>query len=143
MVPIKMSIQFLVTGATSGLGGAVLATLYTSVSDKSVIAAASSRADAAQKLQRDYPGIQFRRVDYDDPEELNEAFAGVERLFFVSSPTFDSDLRERQHENVVFAAKKAGVGHVYYSSLAFGGYGAGSKIGVQRAHITTEKLLKQ
>lgn len=137
--------KFLVTGATSGLGGAVLATLYASVSDPSLIAAASSRAgdELKNKLQHDSPGIQFRRVDYDDPAVLDEAFSGVERLFFVSSPSFDSDRRERQHQNVVAAAKKCGVGHVYYSSLAFGGYGASSRIGLQRAHITTEKLLGQ
>ncbi|KAL1956134.1 hypothetical protein VTO42DRAFT_7569 [Malbranchea cinnamomea] len=136
-------LKFLVTGASGGLGGSVLDTLYKNVSDPSTIAAASSRPEASAKLQQAYPGIQFRVVDYDDATSLVHAFQGVERLFFVSSPEPNSDKREVQHENVVRAAKEAGVGRVYYSSLAFGGYERHSVVSVQRAHIFTEKLLEE
>lgn len=106
-------VKFLVTGATSGLGGSILDTLYKTVSDPSSIAAASSRASAAEKLQSQYPGIQFRKVDYDDVDgTLVNALTGVERFFFVSSPEFDTAKRERQHSNVINSAKAAGVGHV-------------------------------
>ncbi|KAK2867902.1 hypothetical protein FQN49_003357 [Arthroderma sp. PD_2] len=136
-------IKYLVTGASSGLGGSVLATLYKNVSDPSQVAAASSRAETGLKLQQAYPGIQFRKLDYNDPSSLVEALQGVERLFFVSSPEVNTEIRNKQHERVVAAAVEAGVGHVYYSSLAFGGYGSDSTASVQQAHFVTEKLLEK
>ncbi|EEP81207.1 predicted protein [Uncinocarpus reesii 1704] len=139
------AIKFLITGATSGLGGSVLATLYEHVSagSKACIAAASSRADAADSLQNDYPGIQFRHLDFGNREQMVKSLHGVERLFFVSSPEIESVKREKQHANVVKAAREAGVHYVYYASLAFGGYGSHSNVGVQQAHLVTERLLQQ
>ncbi|OJD13967.1 hypothetical protein AJ78_05654 [Emergomyces pasteurianus Ep9510] len=139
MAPAK----FLITGSTSGLGASVLATLYKSVDDPAEIIATSSRVGAASKLQQDYPGTQFRVVDYDNEPALEKAFEGIERLFFVSTPVVDVNRRAKQHSNVIEAAKKAGVGHVYYSSLAFGGYGSHSKAVVQTAHLITEEQLKK
>ncbi|KAI1911277.1 hypothetical protein LOZ61_003941 [Ophidiomyces ophidiicola] len=136
-------VPFLVSGASSGLGGAVLATLFKHVPDPAHLAAASSRPEAAEGLQREYPGTQFRVLDYNDAEQMVPALTGVEKFFFVSSPEIDTLKRERQHENAVAAAKRAGVGHVYYASLAFGGYGSDSKVGVQQAHLTTERLLAE
>ncbi|QSS54766.1 NmrA-like family protein [Histoplasma capsulatum var. duboisii H88] len=137
------SAKFLITGSTSGLGASVLATLYKSVGDPAEIIATSSRAEAAAKLQQDYPGTQFRVVDYDNEPALEKAFEGVDRLFFVSTPVVDTNRRAKQHSNVIEAAKKAGVGHVYYSSLSFGGYGSHSKAVVQTAHLITEEQLKK
>ncbi|PGH34373.1 hypothetical protein GX50_02856 [[Emmonsia] crescens] len=139
MAPAK----FLITGSTSGLGASVLATLYKSVDNPAEIIATSSRAGAAAKLQQEYPGTQFQVVDYDDEPALEKAFDGVQRLFFVSTPVIDVNRRAKQHSNVIEAAKKAGVGHVYYSSLAFGGYGSHSKAVVQTAHLITEEQLKK
>ncbi|EFR03545.1 hypothetical protein MGYG_06541 [Nannizzia gypsea CBS 118893] len=134
--------KYLVTGASSGLGGSVLATLYQNIPDPSQIAAASSRFETGEKLQQAYPGIQFRHLDYNDSKSLVEALQGVERFFFVSSPDVNTEKRNKQHEQVVKASIEAKVGHVYYSSLAFGGYGLESKASVQQAHLVTEKLLE-
>lgn len=46
--------------------------------------------------------------------------------------------REAHHRAAIDAAVKAGVKHIYYTSLAFGNP---SKAGVMRAHIRTEKYL--
>lgn len=113
-------VKYLVTGASSGLGGSVLATLYRNVSDPSQIAAASSRLETGQKLQQDYPGIQFRRLDYNDPKSLVESLAGVERFFFVSSPEVNTEKRNKQHERVVKACVEAKVGHVCYLQSSLG-----------------------
>ncbi|PGG97121.1 hypothetical protein AJ80_09741 [Polytolypa hystricis UAMH7299] len=143
------TVKFLVTGSTSGLGASVLDTLYKKSLSPSApfspsdIAASSSRPEAAAKLQESYPGTQFRVVDYNDRETLTRAFAGVEKLLFVSSPEIDVPKRQIQHANVVDEAVKAAVGHVYYTSLAFGGYGSDSKSVVQLAHLTTEELLQK
>lgn len=48
--------------------------------------------------------------------------------------------REAHHRAAIDAAVKAGVKHIYYTSLAFGNP---SKAGVMRAHIRTEKYLKE
>lgn len=110
-------VKYLVTGASSGLGGSVLATLYKNISDPSQIAAASSRLETGQRLQQDYPGIQFRRLDYNDPKSLVESLAGVERFFFVSSPEVNTEKRNKQHERVVKASVEAKVGHVCHLQL--------------------------
>ena len=52
-------------------------------------------------------------------------------------------MRERQRRNVIEAARATDVGHIYYSSLAFGGEGNGSKIGIRQAHIATEKMVDE
>jgi uncharacterized protein YbjT (DUF2867 family) len=48
--------------------------------------------------------------------------------------------REAHHRAAIDAAVKAGVKHIYYTSLAFGNP---SKAGVMRAHIRTEKYLNE
>jgi uncharacterized protein YbjT (DUF2867 family) len=48
--------------------------------------------------------------------------------------------REKHHRAAIDAALKAGVKHIYYTSL---GFGNPSKAGVMRAHIRTEKYLKE
>lgn len=59
----------------------------------------------------------------------------------MSSSQRDNDIRNREHLNVIEAAKKNNVGRIWYVSLAFGGWTDSSKIGFQRAHYQTEKLL--
>ncbi|HWG15211.1 MAG TPA: NAD(P)H-binding protein, partial [Streptosporangiaceae bacterium] len=59
-------------------------------------------------------GVRVRRGDYDDPASLRAAFAGVDRLLFVSGNAVGQ--RIPQHQAVVDAAKEAGVGLVVYTS---------------------------
>lgn len=58
----------------------------------------------------------MRRADYDDPASLERAFAGADRLLFVSASDTTPGVRSRQHAAVVDAAAKAAVGHVVYTS---------------------------
>ncbi|MGB3798499.1 MAG: NAD(P)H-binding protein, partial [Lewinella sp.] len=58
--------------------------------------------------------LEVRIGDYGKPAELERAFAGIEVLYFVSSS--DVENRLTQHKQVVEAAKKAGVGHILYTS---------------------------
>ncbi|KAL9609554.1 MAG: hypothetical protein Q9167_005686 [Letrouitia subvulpina] len=88
-------------------------------------------------------GVEIRLAQYDDLSSLRLTFEGIEKLFFVSSNTFDSEKRTKQHENVVQAAKETKVQHIFYSSLAFGGLGSNSKVDVQKAHLATEDLLEK
>ena len=77
---------------------------------KSDYAASSSRPEVAEQFESS--GIQFRHANYEDRVSLEKAFAGVEKLLFVSANTYDNEARNQQHRNVIEAAKSVRVGHV-------------------------------
>jgi NAD(P)H dehydrogenase (quinone) len=123
----------LVTGATGHFGKAALEFLAT----RGVAASALVRAGAKAG------GLKNARVgDYDDYASLVNAFKGVDKLLFVSSS--DVAARVPQHENVVKAAKEAGVKHVVYTSFLSRNETASSPIAmISEAHLKTEKWLKE
>ena len=104
-----MTLKYLITGATGGLGGGILQQI-SKHAPKSDYAASSSRLEAANQFESS--GIQFRHADYKDRASLEKAFVGVKKLLFVSANTYDTEARNQQHRNVIEAAKLAGVGHV-------------------------------
>ena len=77
---------------------------------KSDYAASSSRPEVAEHFESS--GIQFRHANYEDRASLEKAFAGVEKLLFVSANTYDTEARNQQHRNVIEVAKSVCVGHV-------------------------------
>lgn len=104
-----MTLKYLITGATGGLGEQVLA-YFVANRPSSEFAAASSRE--SNRKQFEDRGIAFRHADYDDQASLEAAFQGVENLLFVSTNVFDNERRQKQHENFITAAKKVDVKHV-------------------------------
>lgn len=60
-------------------------------------------------------GVQLKQGDYDHPDELASAFASTDVLMFTSNTDFTK--RKQQHENVVDAAKSAGVRRIVYTSF--------------------------
>ncbi|RAH76731.1 NAD(P)-binding protein [Aspergillus japonicus CBS 114.51] len=132
-------VQYLLTGVTGGLGAHVLEYFLAHVDPSTYAVASSNPAKAAEFTAQ---GLAFRTVNYDDPRTLATAFEEVENLFFVSSNTFDNERRRRQHQDVVDAAKRAGVKHIWYTSLAFGGHTSTSQVAVQQAHYMTEEMLR-
>ncbi|KJX99515.1 nmrA-like family protein [Zymoseptoria brevis] len=139
-MPIQQKPPILLTGTTGGLGAKVLSFLLIkhSLPPSSIIATSRSESN---RQRYESQGLQFRAADFKDISALKSAFQNVENVLFVSSPERDTALRNAEHANVVEAAKAAGVGKVWYVSLAFGGYGDESKVGFQQAHYETEKLL--
>ncbi|GAD93698.1 NmrA-like family protein [Paecilomyces variotii No. 5] len=135
-----MTLKYLITGATGGLGAEVLNHFISNVPTSQFAVASSTESNRKQFEDR---GIAFRVLNYDDKESLSRSLTGVENLLFVSSNTFDNERRAKQHQNVVEAAKRAGVGHVWYTSLAFGGLKSNSKASIQLAHLATEQLLEK
>jgi len=135
-----MSNSILLTGVTGGLGAKILDDLLNEhhLNPSSIIA--TSRKPPNRARYEDL-GLQFRVADYNEPSTLESAFQNVQHLLFMSSSERDTPTRNREHTNVVEAAKKAGVGKVWYVSLAFGGFGDGSSIGFQQAHYETENML--
>ena len=62
-------------------------------------------------------GIEIKIADYKDPESLEKAFQGIDRIYMVSSVGEPIYPREKQHLNVVEAAKKCGIKLVVYTSF--------------------------
>jgi NAD(P)H dehydrogenase (quinone) len=102
-----------VTGATGGLGRAAIESLLKrGVPAGEIVAVGRSVEKIADLADR---GVVVKRASYDEPAELREAFAGADKLLFVSAS--DPGQRLAQHTNVVEAAKAAGVGKVVYTSF--------------------------
>lgn len=103
----------LVTGASGNLGARAVETLLER-GGAHVIAASRS----PEKLERFAArGAELRRVDFDDPSKLKNAFKGVDRLLIVSTDDLETPgKRVRQHRAAIAAAEKAGVKHIVYTS---------------------------
>ena len=61
------------------------------------------------------PGAEARLADFNDPETLRAAFAGVTRLLIISTDTVGT--RSAQHVAAIDAAREVGVEHVIYTSM--------------------------
>lgn len=98
-----------VNGASGILGQTVLAELKARGADDIV---AISRTPHAVE------GVEARRGDYDQPETLASAYAGLDRLVLIPSPDFTPGKRTRQVLDAIDAAVKAGVKHIVLLSAA-------------------------
>ena len=115
----------LVTGANGQLGRLVVEELLKTVPPERVVATVRKDKDVADLTPL---GVQVRLADYEKPDTLDAAFAGVDRLLLVSSNAVGGRLP--QHENVIEAAKRAGVKLLAYTSML-------------RADTATEKLAEE
>lgn len=136
-----MSHNYLVLGASGGLGSGVVSHLLSNSPPGTTVTAASTRKVASTDFAKH--GIPFVHTDYNDATQLTEAFKGIQKLLFVSANTFDNDERIRWHRNIINAAKIAKVEHVYYTSLAWGGHTSDSQMDIQIAHYGTEEMLAE
>lgn len=106
-----MTLKYLITGATGGLGGLVLEYFIANV-PLGDFAVSSSRIENRSLFER--RGVQFRHLDYEDSAILEVGLRNVQNLLFVSTNTnvIHIDRILRHHGNMVSAAAKAHVGHV-------------------------------
>ncbi|MFI5933574.1 NAD(P)H-binding protein [Actinoplanes sp. NPDC051494] len=127
--------MIVVTGATGQFGRLAVESLLRRGVPASEIAVAVRSPEKAAGLAA--LGVEVREADYDRPETLTAAFAGADKLLFVSANGPDP-VRVVQHRAVVDAARAAGVGLVAYTSLA----GADtSPLGLAGVHRDTEAAL--
>ena len=131
----------LVTGATGGLGGTAIDLLLEKAESATIKALVrDASAEKAEALAA--KGVELVVGSYDDVDSLKAAFAGVDKLYFVSSSEVDK--RNAQHTNVVNAAKEAGVGFVAYTSFERKNETESSPIYmIAESHLLTEKLLNE
>jgi NAD(P)H dehydrogenase (quinone) len=100
----------LVTGASGQFGRIVIAELLAR-------GATDVTAGSRDPVRLSVQGAKTAHVDFDDPASLDRAFAGADRLLIVSTDALAPGIRRRQHLAAVAAAKRAGVGHIVYTSM--------------------------
>jgi len=132
--------KILITGATGNLGSDTIDFLLTKTNSASIAALVRDK-DTNKVAALKEKGIEIRVGNYDDSASLVSAFSGIDQLYFISGNNLET--REKQHENVVNAAKEAGVKRVIYTSFMRKNETETSPIAfVAASHIKTENMLK-
>ena len=122
-----------ITGATGQLGQLVIEQLLNTVPASQLVAIVRNPARAEALSQQ---GVTVRQADYTDQAALTRALAGVDKLLLISSSEVGQ--RAPQHQNVINAAKTAGVKFIAYTSLL---HADTSPLGLHVEHVATEQAL--
>ncbi len=132
--------MILITGATGHFGNATINFLLEKGIKANQISALVRNEKSTGELKNKGIGILFG--NYDNYTSLAKAFVGVDKLLFISGN--DIQNRAAQHQNVINAAKEAGVKHIIYTSFQRRSESETSPLWiVAQSHIQTEKWLKE
>jgi NAD(P)H dehydrogenase (quinone) len=124
-----------VTGASGKLGRLVIDSLIERGTAPNDIVAAVR--DTTKGADLEALGVQVREADYNRPETLTSAFAGVDRLLLISGS--EVGRRVPQHVAVIEAAKAAGVRFLAYTS---GLRADTTPLGLAAEHKATEEAIR-
>lgn len=102
--------MILITGATGHLGTSVIQTLLKKTAASNIAALVRDEAKAIDIKEK---GINIRVGNYDDKASLDKAMQGIEKVLLISGGGAPNGLE--QHQNVVNAAKNAGVKCIAYT----------------------------
>ena len=129
--------KVLITGANGGLGSSVVHELL-KLLPADDIAISVRDPDAAERFIA--AGIRARRGDFDDPQSLDVAFEGAERVLIISTRNIDNHARFLQQRTAIDAARRCGARHVYYTSVV---QRPGSVFDLAEGHHQTEDYLDE
>ena len=99
-----------VTSASGKLGASIVKHLVNAIGKEHVLAIART-PERAKHL-----GVEVRRGDYNNPQELAVALQGIDAVVLVSGMD-EPQKRIQQHRNVIEAAKNNGVKKIVYTSI--------------------------
>jgi NAD(P)H dehydrogenase (quinone) len=125
-----------ITGATGHLGHATIQALLPKVAAHEIVALVRDPQKAEPLRQL---GVQLRQGSYDDPTSLEAAFQGIDTVLFISTSEIEYQARMQQHQNVIDAARAAGVRHVVYTSVV--NPSRTSYFSASPSHLATEEYL--
>jgi uncharacterized protein YbjT (DUF2867 family) len=131
-------LMIVLTGATGGLGSQILKHILGLVPASSLRVSTQDPSKIPEQVRSS--GVEIVRGDFGHPNTLDVAFAGADALLIVSYPSIAHEERVQMHTNAIDAAKRAGVNHIFYTSLAFDPAGGAA---VMRAHRDSEQYLKE
>ncbi len=120
-----------ITGATGQLGKLVVEKLKEKTHSENIVALVRSTQKAAGL------GVEAREFDYVRPEKLAIALKGIDYLLLISGNEIGQ--RAIQHNNIISAAKEAGIQWIVYTSLL---HADTSSISLAGEHLATELTLK-
>jgi NAD(P)H dehydrogenase (quinone) len=130
--------MLLVSGANGNLARAVIANLLEMV-EPAQVAVFTRTPDTPYAAGLRQRGVDVRHGDFDAPETLPGAFAGVRRALLISTYA-DNDVRLGQNRAAIDAARAAGVEHLAYTSFLAAGPDALAEHS-QLVHYPTEQAL--
>lgn len=127
--------------ASGGLGASTYTHLLSLVPPQNVTLI--SRDPSKIPTQYTAAGAKTVQASYESrTADLEAAFTGADILFLISYPSHVHDYRVHVQLPAIDAARRAGVKHVFYSSLGYAGQrGRESKAVVMQAHLDTEAYL--
>lgn len=100
-----------INGASGHLGQGIVSHLQERKSEHQIIGISRSPDKIAAP-------IEGRKGDYDQPESLAAAYAGLDRLLLIPSSDLQPGKRAEQTQAAIDAALAAGVKHIFYMSAA-------------------------
>jgi uncharacterized protein YbjT (DUF2867 family) len=126
--------MILVTGATGNVGRELVRQL---AARGQSVRAMTRRPEAAQ-----FPkGVEIVRGDFDDPLSVGPAFAGIDRMFFMSAEGAGSKPAPTHEHVAAGIARSAGVRHIVKLSV-LGGGGANLDDPITRWHQAAEAAIR-
>ena len=127
--------MILITGATGQLGKSVVEQLTKRIAANQIVAFVRDESKASVIKEK---GVNLAVGNYDDVSSLDQAMRGVEKVLLISGTEQN---RIQQHQNVVDAAKRAGVQLIAYTSRAVKGQDTASNP-LMAGHFATEASIK-
>ncbi len=122
--------KILVTGATGNVGASLIADLV----DLGASVRALTRSESSARSLR-HSGVEVAVADLENPETLDAAFRGVDKVFLLTAP---GPNQVTQAMNGIAAAKRAGTPHIVRMSALLVASDSPARIGRQHAAIETD-----
>jgi len=138
---MEKKMKYIVTGCDGKLASRICNNVLKEVDGKDLIFTCPDigRVLPENKQVWEDKGVSIRKADYDNKEEMIEAFRGGDRIYIVSA-LMNGPVRVVQHKNAFDAAVEAGVGHLVYTSY-IGANDPDVHLYVQPDHTASEAYL--